>query len=151
MIPINFPEQSYVLAKDQPEYIPLPVCVRLQDPEDSQSIKKYTSKYQLSDLEIEQIIRTKCIYFSQFGDCFHPILPQIDSPFLVCKISYKSLGNKMYLFRIPLSNGMIQTLTISIEKAIDEICALGELTAEQIVFIEMPSMGIDENGNVHNL
>lgn len=151
MIPINFPQQSYVLAKDQPEYIPLPVCVRLQDPEDPNSTKKYTSKFKLSDLEIEQIIRTKCIYISQFGDCFHPILPQIDSPFLVCKILYKSQGNKMYLFQVPLNNGIIQTLSLPLEKAIDEICKLGNLTPEEIVFIEMPSMGIDENGNVHNL
>lgn len=71
MKPIEFPEQSHVLAKDQPPYRPLPVLIDNNPGHNGQVI----SVWKLDDDEVELVGRTKKIYFSQsaFGKAPMPI------------------------------------------------------------------------------
>lgn len=137
MQPISFPEQTTILAKDQPQYLPLPCCIT---PTEIEGISQYTCKYELTDLDIEQILKTRSIYFSQFGNCFHPIKPQISHPFKACQVEYKYDQDGFYSFYIPMVNGYTVTLEyIRFETAIDKILEVTNLTAEQICFIEKQS------------
>lgn len=72
MIPIPFLGHNVVLGAGQPEYLPLPAMV-LPDGE-------IISCWQLSEEELVELQKTKCIYISQFtfGRGFQPILPKID-------------------------------------------------------------------------
>ena len=76
---IEFPQQTTVLAKDQPQYTTLPVHVN-----ESEYIEA-TAIFELTDEEIEVILKTKRIFFSQctFGGGFKPVLLTVykqDSP-----------------------------------------------------------------------
>lgn len=152
MNPIKFPEATTILAKDQPQFRPLPVAIAFENPDDKTSLPRFTCKYDLSDLELQQIIKTKSIFINQFGYGFHPIYPQVDSPFLVLPVQYKSVGNRCYDFFIPMDNGEFIVLNgIQLELAVGLIMEKTGLQADQIHFKEKPSMGIDENGNVVDL
>lgn len=78
---IKFPEQNETLAKSQPQFRALPVCIRPINSEEPKEGAQYTVKYELSEVELAQILLTRSIYFSQFGFGFQPICPQIESPF----------------------------------------------------------------------
>src|SRR5688572_24407868 len=104
MNPISFPEQTTVLAKAQPQFRTLPIAIRHHNDNPEEPLKKMTCKYELSDLEMQQIIRTRCFYISQFGTGFHPIFPQVDSPFLVCQIRYRINDDGTYNLFIPQNN-----------------------------------------------
>ena len=70
MKPIEFPEVNIRLAEDQPEYETLPVAV-LPGNEGNM-----VACLELTDEELEEIIKTKKIWVSQltFGNNYHPIL-----------------------------------------------------------------------------
>lgn len=66
---IEFPQQTVVLAKNQPQYTPLPIHVN-----ESEYVEA-TAIFELSDEEIEVIRKTKKIFFTQctLGSGFKPI------------------------------------------------------------------------------
>lgn len=149
MNPIEFPECNSKLAKSQPQFKPLPIFII---PTEDKNVFQFTGKYELSDLEIEQIIKTRSFYFSQFGSCFHPICPQIENPFGYCLVHYKKIEENVYSFWIPMSDGRIEILNnITIGLAMTEIMCWANLNAEQIFFVEKPSLGVDVNGNIIGL
>jgi len=51
---IEFPEQTMVYAKDQPEYMPLPAWIN----PDGNSMGEVISKWKFSKAELEEVIRT---------------------------------------------------------------------------------------------
>lgn len=75
---VEFPQQTHILAKDQPQYIPLPVHIDQTAPE-----IPMTCCFELSDDEVEEIVRTKKIWHNQwtFGQPFQPIRMTTKSPF----------------------------------------------------------------------
>ncbi len=149
MNPITFPEANTKLAKNQPQYRVLPVCVMREVPDDPQSVLRYTCKYEFSDLEIQQIIRTKSVFINQFGFGFHPIYPQVDSPFLVLPIEYKSIGNRCFNFYVPMGENGEETKVfeeIRLEDAIDMLCKFTDLLPEQLHFKEKPALAVGEKG-----
>lgn len=72
MKPVEFPEQTVVFAKDQPEYIPLPAHIA---PGRDVAV---TSCWQLTWRERLRMLRTGRVYFTAltFGS---PLQPQIAS------------------------------------------------------------------------
>ena len=75
MIPIDFPEKNCVYAKDQPEYLPLPVFKE----EDG----RVWSCWKLTLRERIKIFFTKKLWLSNltFNQPLQPLLPMVDSPF----------------------------------------------------------------------
>lgn len=65
---VEFEGQNVVFAKDQPQYLPLPAHVT----EDKNTV---ISCWELSDLELEVVLKTKRIYFASmtFNE---PLQPQ---------------------------------------------------------------------------
>ena len=158
MDPIHFPEETTTLAKNQPQYRTLPVAIRLENPLDVNSTKKFTCKYQLNPLEIEQIKATGCIYFSQFGHVFQPILPQSDSPFGVCPITYKVNESGNYDFWVVMNadkpkeqKNEIFIGNVELDKALNVLMETTKLKPDQHAFIPRPELGIDNNGNIIGL
>lgn len=70
MTAIEFPEQTLVLAKDQPEYIPLPVHI---DPDDT--MFPVTACFKLNEQELKEVAETGMLWLTQctFGRNFHPV------------------------------------------------------------------------------
>jgi hypothetical protein len=79
MKPVKFPEVNCELAKDQPEYEPLPVFYNAESP-----AKEMTACFQLSDEEVAEIVRTRKIWHTQLtlGNPFQPIYLSTQSPFI---------------------------------------------------------------------
>jgi hypothetical protein len=77
MKPIEFKEQNYVIAKDQPEYMPLPAYVEKQDP-----TGRMTFCWQLSWLERIQVLFTGCVWHQTltFGNLLQPQLLSVQKP-----------------------------------------------------------------------
>lgn len=75
---VEFPQQTNVLAKDQPEYIPLPVHIDTTDP-----MTPMTCCMKLSPEELEEMNRTGVLWLTQctFGASFHPIRMSTTNPF----------------------------------------------------------------------
>lgn len=75
---IEFPEQTLVLAKDQPEYTPLPVHIS------DDNTKAMTCCMKLSPEELEEMNRTGVLWLTQltFGQHFHPIRMSTINPFI---------------------------------------------------------------------
>ena len=76
MKPTTFPQQTNVLAEDQPEYQPLPVMVH-PGPHFAM-----TSCWELTDDDIEKLKETRRIYVTQltFGRFLQPQLLSHDVP-----------------------------------------------------------------------
>lgn len=77
---IDFPEANLALAKDQPEYQTLYVFFnRLASP-----FFPMTCCFELDEKEIEQIVKTKRLFFTQstFGRGYSPINMNLENPFL---------------------------------------------------------------------
>jgi hypothetical protein len=74
MKPVEFPEQNAVLAKDQPEYLPLPVCRRGD---------RTISCWKLTFRERVRLLFTGRLWLVQlnFEQALQPQLPLIESPF----------------------------------------------------------------------
>lgn len=151
MNPIQFKEQTTVLAKDQPQFMPLPVAISFEKPNDPTSLPRFTCKYEFTDLEMEQFKVTKCMFINQFGYGFHPIYPQTYSPFLACRIMYKSLGNKTYAFSITDNEGKLIEFSETLENVIRVIYEKTGLQAEQLLFLEKPTAAVNESGEIVDL
>lgn len=78
MEPVEFPQQTHVLAKDQPQYRPLPVHIDQTD----ESIPM-TCCFELSDEEIAEMAATKKLWYTQctFGNNFQPVRLSTQNPF----------------------------------------------------------------------
>jgi hypothetical protein len=74
MTPIEFPEHNLVLAKDQPQYQPLPVFMN-----DTETV----SCWKLTFLERLTLLFTGRLWVRQltFGHQLQPQLPQVERPF----------------------------------------------------------------------
>jgi hypothetical protein len=75
MTPIKFPEQNSTLAEEQPQYIPLPVCVL---PNEIISCWRLTLRERLKLLFTGRL----WLRIQTFGELLQPQLPTIDCPFL---------------------------------------------------------------------
>lgn len=149
MKPIHFKEETDTLAKDQPQFRPLPVCIMREVADDPESIMRFTCKYELTDLELQQIIKTKSIFINQFGFGFHPIYPQVDSPFSVLPINYRFKGNRMYdLWYLNIDGKRFDLIGIQLELIIGILVKATSLQPEQFIFVEEPKIGIDEGGKI---
>lgn len=75
---IEFPQQTHVLGKDQPEYAPLPVHIDQVD----LSIPM-TACFELDQQEKEDIQRTGKLWYTQltFGHAFQPVRLSVQNPF----------------------------------------------------------------------
>lgn len=91
---IEFPQQSFILAKDQPQYIPLPVHakeepIRFKDAEGNEVVKdtvmELTACFQLSPEEVAQVVATGKIWYTQcvWGAAFQPIRMSVLNPFTI--------------------------------------------------------------------
>lgn len=78
MISVEFPQANCALAKDQPEYETLHVFVDKSKPE-----VPMTACFQLNKDEIEEIVRTGKLWFTQmtFGQLFQLISMSTQDPF----------------------------------------------------------------------
>lgn len=78
MTPIKFPQANANLAKDQPQYEPLPVFIDRSGDE-----IPMTCCFQLTPEEIEQVTKTGKFWMTQltFGHPFQPIRLSALSPF----------------------------------------------------------------------
>jgi hypothetical protein len=76
MNPVDFHEANTVIAKDQPEYLPLPAHV------DQTPQRCVTTCWELTDEELTQLITTKRFWFQQwiFDNGFQPICPSSTKP-----------------------------------------------------------------------
>lgn len=75
MKPVEFPEQTVVIAKDQPEYLPLPAHISADG--------VVTSCWQLEPLELELLAANGGkLWLSQmtFGAQLQPQLPSVVQP-----------------------------------------------------------------------
>lgn len=173
MNPIEFPEQTTKLAKTQPQYRPLPVAIeivkRYYCPECNgggtvgecicdrckgagviATWSNYVCKYELSDLEIEQIIRTRSVYLSQSGHGFNPIYPSVESQFKCFIIHFDITEAGLYNIYVPMDNDTtLELLDLPKERVLDAILSkVHNVTPDTIRFVERPKMAIDEQGNV---
>ena len=75
MTPTKFPQSNLVIAKDQPEYIPLPACIT--------DTGVVVSCWVLSKPELELINHTQLLWLKQltFGQPVQPLVPQVENPF----------------------------------------------------------------------
>lgn len=74
MKPIKFAQQTHVIARDQPEYLPLPAHVS--------HTGIVTSCWEFTDDEILLLRTTKRIWLQQytFGQMLQPQLPSVEVP-----------------------------------------------------------------------
>jgi len=79
MQPVEFPQQTHVLAKDQPQYTPLPVHIGAEEEN-----FPMTACFELSDAEVAEIIATKKLWYTQvtFGHPFQPVMLSTQNPFI---------------------------------------------------------------------
>lgn len=85
---IDFPQQNEVIAKDQPEYIPLPAFlniqqVRFNDGTEGPAVIDLTCCFQLSPEEVAQVIATGKIWYTQVvnNQSMQPIHMSVVNPF----------------------------------------------------------------------
>jgi hypothetical protein len=80
MLAIEFPEQTHILAKDQPQYLPLPVHIDQHD-----EMVPMTCCFQLTPEELAEINASggKLWYTqSTFGHPFQPVRMSTQNPFI---------------------------------------------------------------------
>lgn len=75
----DFPQRNVLLAENQPEYETLPAHVDTDAPE-----LPFTTCFELSDEEVEEIVRTRRIWHTQltFGHAFQPVRMATTNPFV---------------------------------------------------------------------
>lgn len=145
---IKFPEANGDLAKSQPQFRPLYVC-KLPDPDGMPTVFQYTYKLQLSDLEIEQIIKTRCLFATQLGSCFHPSSVRVESPFLSILVEWNLDESGVYHAWVKNNSGSIDEFgAVSPEQLIDTIInKYNDLDcADQLYFREKSALSVGENG-----
>lgn len=92
MKPIEFKEQTVVLAKDQPQYLDMPVHINRHPP------IQVTSCWKLSFLEKWKFLFTGRLWLSQmtFGRPVQPIRPAVDKPDLPSLVpEFQSIGSQV--------------------------------------------------------
>lgn len=74
MTPVDFPQSNAVLAKDQPEYLPLPVHVSTHG--------VVTSCWEFTVDELSELLKTKRIWLQQltFNAPLQPQRPSVEMP-----------------------------------------------------------------------
>lgn len=74
MTPVEFPQQTVILAKDQQQYQPLPAHVTVTG--------VITSCWEMSQAEVDELVRTRKLWISvlAFGAPPQPIRPSADIP-----------------------------------------------------------------------
>jgi len=74
MKPVEFAQQTLIIAKNQPEYLPLPAHVSVEG--------IVTSCWEFTDDEILELITTKRIWLQQytFGQALQPQRPSVEVP-----------------------------------------------------------------------
>lgn len=97
---VDFPERNILLAEDQPEYETLPVYADVLVAEESTVdekgnlhnvekpyINSMTACFELSDEEIEELVRTRKLWYTQmlFGNQFQPVCLSTQNPFTEAK------------------------------------------------------------------
>lgn len=81
---VEFPEQTAVLAKDQPEYVPLPVHVGPTKPIGfTEEVECVITCWELSDGDLELIKQTKRVWVQMltFGTPLQPLSVSVEKPF----------------------------------------------------------------------
>lgn len=89
---IDFPQRTHMLAENQPEYETMPVYTEMKQTNITNGAYKRVSKdvpwsmtacFELSDREIEEIVRTRKLWYTQmlFGNNFQPVSLSIKNPF----------------------------------------------------------------------
>ncbi len=75
---VEFPQANTILGASQPQYIPLPAHWDKTSPEQAM-----TSCFELTDEEVEEIVRTRRIWNTQltFGRGYHPVRMSCSNPF----------------------------------------------------------------------
>jgi hypothetical protein len=153
MNPIEFKEQTNVMGKNQEDYKPLPVCITEyesanKDVPDHLKVHRFTSKWEFTDLELEQIKKTRCIFLTQYGTICHPLIPQVETPFGYCTVEYQKGDFNDYDVWIPLTDGT--TLHLENIFKTDVIGTIlknvPNVSAEQIFFVERKGMSVSEKG-----
>ncbi len=83
MNPVTFPEVTIVLAKDQPEYVPLPVCITTTECQ-GRSVQCAVSCWELNEAEVLELVKTRRIWVNQltFGAPLQPQWLGVESPFV---------------------------------------------------------------------
>lgn len=142
---ITFPEVTNIISKKP--FPSVPVNISHEKPENKGGLAKYISKYELSDVELAQVLKTGTIYVQQFGHGYQNTLIQVESPFLVCKVIYLPVG-EFYDLTIPLDDkNVIFIKQVALENLIDTVLnTVPNLTAEQIWFFRQPSLEVGEDG-----
>lgn len=96
---IEFPQQTFILAKDQPEYTPLPVHATIEDVQYTDEngkvqtakdvVTELTACFKLSPEEIAQVIATGELWYTQcvYGKQFQPVRMSVLSPFEPCSVT----------------------------------------------------------------
>lgn len=79
MIAVDFPERTHLIAENQPEYETLPAHIDVNDP-----TTPCTMCFELNKEEIEEIVKTGKLYFTQFTfrSAFQPINMSTQNPFI---------------------------------------------------------------------
>lgn len=145
---IKFPEANSDLAKSQPQYRPLYIC-KLPDPDGHPGVFSYTYKLELSEMEIAQIVKTKCIYNMQIGNCFHPSSSRAESPFMSVLVEWRFEEDLLYHAWVKNHNGNIDEFyaaspDILINNIINTYNDLD--SADQLFFREKSALSVGENG-----
>lgn len=83
MIPVEFAQVNLVIAKDQPEYQPLPVCRRPCTFEGFQDSTEVVACFQMTPEEIAVVQATGKIWLRvmPFGMPLQPLMLQVEDPF----------------------------------------------------------------------
>lgn len=147
MEPIKFPEANSTLAKAQPQYRPLEVC-KIPIP-GQPGVFSWTAKYSLNEFELAQMNTLKGFFFTQTGNCFHPVSLQLNSPFLSIPVEYKVMEDGSFMAYTKNNLGDIKEFGPgNPDDLINQIITFyNDIDcADQLFFKEKPSMYIGEKG-----
>lgn len=81
---IDFPQRTHMLAENQPEYETMPVYTEVREDVSHDLVAwSMTACFELSDREIEEIVKTRKLWYTQmlFGNNFQPVSLSIKNPF----------------------------------------------------------------------
>lgn len=145
---IKFPEANGDLAKSQPQFRPLYVC-KLPDPDGMPTVFSWTYKLELSELEIAQIVKTKCLYGTQIGNCFHPSSTRCENPFFSVLVEYIFEEDLLYHAWVKNNNGNVDEFyaaspNILINNIVNTYDDLD--SADQLYFREKSTWSVSEKG-----
>lgn len=151
MTPVKFPEQNQTLARSQPQYRTLPVRIETPDEGKPEWIR-FTAKYELNDLEIAQIIRTRSFYSSQEGFGFNPSSNMICKPWNGLVIEYR-MEESLCECWVPMEDGSKTHVTTPDAPSMVDLLteSYPHLNADNLHFVERPELSINEKGEIEEL